>query len=1028
MAQSGDGRYVTAVVALLVVSSIATVRAQADDRPLAGVRFERFDSAAGPSHNSVYAILQDTQGFLWFGTADGLNRYDGYEFVVHRFDPDDDTSLRNNTVYALLEDQAGRFWMGTEAGLDRLDRVTDRFIHYDLDDPSARLLSRRVMTVFEARDGTLLTGHETLVRYDPEIDTFVPVTGWPESTTPGDRQVVGIQQDSTGAIWVLTRQVSALRFDLLELGFASSGDVSVVATHPIDQAPEQQAFGFLIDSTDRFWIDASGPLRRDESGFVRPSRQGVTTAWALHEARDGTVRVGSLGEGVYDAPLDGDVRESLRLGPGFLENYIRSIFEDTAGSIWIGTHAGLFRHDPSAAPIVTLTHDPADPDTLSNDAVSSIVEDRSGQLWVGTYGGGLNLLDRTRRRVTRFRHDPSRPTSLPDDVIRSLHLDDRGTLWIATDSGLVSYEPSADRFARHPLPEIPGSQGLPAVAHIAGDRAGHLFLASQMGLYRYDIGAGEASVFPVSDDDRGPGARDLQGLLVDEGGHVWIGAGGVSLDRLDPSTGRFEHSPLVTTSGEPIAAEGIWQIVTGKTGTLWLATGSGLIHFDPSDRSFRRYSTENGLPGSLVYSMAEDGSGRLWVGTNRGLARFDPDDPSSSFQTLRTSTLRGMEFNRHAVLRTRSGELLFGSVDGLVIVQPELVRTDSHVPPIVLTDIERSTRDGAFRVEPFALDRLTLSPNDAAFSFEFAALSYTSPEHNRYAYYLDGFDPDWVQSGSRHFARYANVPPGQYVFRVIGSNSDGVWNETGVSLPVTVTPPYWQTWWFRALVATLIVGLGVAAYRYRIARLLEMQRLRLRIAGDLHDDLSSDLSGVAMLTEMVARRPHLRDRDRRELTEVERTTRHMIDALRDIVWYINPEQDTLPAMVQRMRSTAAKLLGNVEYRFEAPDLGRGERLDMAVRRHLYLLFKEALHNIARHAKAQHVDIVLAKAEEEWRLVIHDDGVGFDPGLEHEGHGMASMKRRAEQMGGSLDIESVTDLGTTVTIAIRMASSRDGRSA
>src|SRR5690606_8262588 len=285
-------------------------------------------------------------------------------------------------------------------------------------------------------------------------------------------------------------------------------------------------------------------------------------------------------------------------------------------------------------------------------------------------------------------------------------------------------------------------------------------------------------------------------------------------------------------------------------GALWLGTGTGLTRYDPAAGAFTHYLKRDGLPGSVVYSILEDGRQRLWLGTNLGLACFDPRLPAGrAFRTFDAGAGTGNpEYNRQAAFRNGRGSFFFGGMGGLTVFDPDKIHDNPVVPPVVLVDVQKANREGTASVNPFGLGHLRLSSRDYSLSFTFAALAYAHPPKNRYAYRLEGFDAGWVDAGTGRVARYTNLPAGDYVFRVRGSNNDGVWNEAGLALRLTVLPPFWETAWFRLLVAAAVAGLLGAAYRYRVQRLLEVERLRLRIASDLHDDFSSDLTGIALLT------------------------------------------------------------------------------------------------------------------------------------------------------------------------------------
>jgi hypothetical protein len=376
-----------------------------------------------------------------------------------------------------------------------------------------------------------------------------------------------------------------------------------------------------------------------------------------------------------------------------------------------------------------------------------------------------------------------------------------------------------------------------------------------------------------------------------------------------------------------------------------------------------------------------------------------------------------MEFNRDAAHRSEDGEMFFGGVDGMTSFRPEEIQDDPRVPSIALTSIE-ILGPSRTSIIPYGLEELTLGHRDSTVSFEFAALTFTNVGRNHYRYRLAGFDDGWIEAGQRRLARYTKVPPGHYVFEVTGSNQDGVWNETGVFLPVVVLPPFWQTWWFRLFLLVLFGSALYGVHRLRLAKAIEVERVRLRIAGDLHDDLSSELSGMSMMAELIRRREGLPREERERLGELRRKSIELADSLRDIAWGIHPEHDTIGAMIRRMRSTAEMLLADIPYVFEVRELDSEDPMPMSERRNFHLIFKELLHNVVRHASATNVTIVLERTGEGGLcLTVTDDGAGFDPALVTDGDGLHNIRRRADRIGATFELGATGTDGTRATVRV-----------
>jgi len=981
------------------------------------LRFEAVSPNAGLSHRSIFSLAQDHQGFLWVGTADGLNRYDGRQARIWRHEIDNPESISSSVVQAVLEDHEHTIWIGTSRGLDRFDRATGRFVHMD-----GGGVEGSVSHLFEDHAGTLWVGmwnRGILRRVGP--DRFAPPPEQPgEDRSFAAGEVVGIQQDSDGAIWVLTARWGA-------------GPAVLHRIDPITeevrryQAPDgwDRCGGFVIDPAGRFWLNVAGVGVFDPASgsFEGPLFDPVHPVLSkpFIDSSDRVWLPVQGGVHLFD-PARGE-RSIHRLDPSnnFLAALSGPILEDMAGTVWIGTRGGLYKWDPARKPFTHWSGRHEESSSLGGSQVSSVYQDRSGSIWVGTFGGGLSRLDGPDGRFTRFQHDPDDPTSLCHDIIWDIAEDRSGVLWLGVENGLCRFEPELGRFRsisdRHL--DLPSSMGHPErITAVVEDHLGTLWLGSTFGVLRFEPLSGDSTRYALGTDEAP--RIDVNRLLVTDDG-LWV-AGGfgrpglfhIEID-VDP--------PIVSRPGTRVMEledEGIFDIHAGSDGVLWLAASSGLIRYDPATESAEILTTKDGLPGSVVYSILVDDRGHLWLGTSHGLSRFDP--ASAAGRRIRNfdpaDGIGNLEFNRHAALVSSDGVFFFGGMDGLTIFRPEEILDNPHIPPLAFTELTVWGSDGSENVAPFGLDTLKLRNDQNTISFRFASLNFTDADHNLYSYRLDGHESVWVDGGAHDVARYAELPPGSYVFQVKGSNNDGVWNNRGIELPVHISPSFWQSWWGRVLM--VLIGLTAMAsfHRYRMARLLEVERLRWRIADDLHDDLSSDVSGIALAATLVRQ-----DHNDNRLDDIEEVSQSVVERLRDVVWYVNPEHDSPQALLRRMRDTANRLLPGTDCRFDV-DLSRRELiLDMATRRHLFLIFKEALHNVARHARATEVEIGLHHDDGRLLLAIRDNGIGFNAETIGGGLGLTSMKRRTESIGAALDVTSVPGQGTE--IEVRMARTRGG---
>ncbi|GAB5535134.1 MAG: hypothetical protein Rubg2KO_13830 [Rubricoccaceae bacterium] len=990
------------VFAVLVLGLLGADRTAAQAPPEV---WTRLHSGDGLAHNSVYAIHQDRRGFMWFGTIDGLDRYDGYSFVSHRHDPADASSLPHNLIRSLHEDTDGTLWVGTQNGLARRGPRATGFDRFSVPaDPNTG--DRSVFEIGRDRRGGLWAATSGgLLRFDDTQDRFI-------------RQLDGVALGlamNADTLWVLRGSAPEVSSTLLQVDVRRQ---RVLRQWQVEAA-EGTSLSLALDANGQIWLTGEGPAVFD-GGRVDGGRVAYTTR-VVEALPSGEVWVGGVGAGVRRCQDGGCTDALVDIDrPDWIHNHVRSVTEDRTGAVWVGTYGGVYRWDPKRKPFRTLRHRPRDPASLSTPAVSALAEDLEGQIWIGSFDGGLDRFNPATGRVTRF--GVGSPVGSVMNGVWALHVDSRGRVWAGGGKGLGQIDPQTGRVrVVRGVAELLGGS---VVTSLAEDANGAIWVGSFGGLVHSDPATGEVTAYPMTGDANGPSRAVVNAVRAD-GAHLWLGLPWGGLDRLDLASGRFDPVPLFDDGAGRFAGEATYDLYPDGHGGGWIATASGLYHTRPDVGVLQHLTTADGLPGTVVYSIQPDVQGRLWLGTSRGLARVEPATGEVTAYDL-SDGIGMMEFNRSARLRTRDGRIWLGGSDGVLEFDPEAIRAEGRVPTVALVGIEVASRDSTRLVEPRELDRLVLSPLERTLTVTFSALTYSDPTAMRYTYRLEGLDADWVDAGTQRQARYTALPPGDYTLRVRASTPDGVESEQEAVLSVRVAPRMWETVWFRGLVLVGLVGLGVVAYRVRVGRLLDVERLRLRIAGDLHDDLASDLSGIALATDLLGRRPGLAEADRKRLADVRDAATSMADALRDIVWAVDPAHDSVEAFGRQVRLIAQRLLEGHEHTLDI-DLGvSGGPLPMSVRRELVRILKESLHNVLRHADADHVAVTLRRDGSQLTMGIADDGVGFDPQAESNGHGLGSLQGRAERVGGTLDIESAPGTGTRVALAVDLARTREAR--
>jgi diguanylate cyclase (GGDEF)-like protein/PAS domain S-box-containing protein len=800
-------------------------------------RFAHLSVEQGLSQSTVQAILQDHAGFLWLATEEGLDRYDGYGFAVFKHDPKHPGSLPNDRVTALHDDRHGQLWVGTDAGLSLFDRQTETFT-------SVASIHGRVTGIVEDPDGTLWVGVEGEGLFERNAGAGDFVLHQHDGSDPGSFASwvpSALLRDHGGRLWIGTKDAGLERLETTGAGRAARRrfvHYRHVAGDP-GSLGHDEVWGLAEDARGRLWVASYGgglSVLDPETGIFRHYQHragdsaslGTDFVTALLVDGAGTLWVGTDGAGVrqYDPATDGFrglVHDTL--DPASLStDVVRALYEDRQGQLWVGTYLGganMLRRPRH--PFGYLTHDARDPSSLADGTVASFLQDRANQLWVGTGGGWLHRFDRSSGGFVRYRFSSGQPGAL------SLHEDGRGRIWIGTyRGGLVRFDPKSTRALPYVHHAGDGtSLSNDEVWAIAAGEDGKLWLATNAGLDRFDPDACIVTAHYDTPSPGGPKDSGTRALLLDRQGTLWVGSLG-GLHRL-PRGG--DALVRVAPDDPGLSRDGILAIHQDQQGMLWLGTfGGGLRKLDPATEAMTSYKA---FPSNVIYGIQAEASGRLWVSTNHGLSRFDPASGAVENFDL-TNGLQNLQFHLGASLRTREGRLLFGSVDGLYDFDPEAIRPETYAPPVVLTALRVFNEPVRLPAALSSLKEVSLTHEDKVFSLEFAALDYTLPRRNEYAYRMEGFSDKWIKLGGARDVTFTNLDPGAYVFRVKASNSDGVWNEAGgTALRVVIRPPFWGTWWFRGLSAGLVTMVLLAVHRVRVRRLTADLAARMRNEGAL---------------------------------------------------------------------------------------------------------------------------------------------------------------------------------------------------
>ncbi|MGZ3180919.1 MAG: two-component regulator propeller domain-containing protein [Telluria sp.] len=821
-------------LALLAFALAGPCAAGAPPRTL---RFEQLSVEQGLVQESVLAVAQDEQGFIWLGTQGGLSRFDGHRFLTYKNALNDPRSLASNWVRVLHVDRGGRMWVGTDSGLDLYDPRTQSFRHYLPSEPGRGNGNLHIHAIADdGKDGLWVATWDGLQHFDPATGKFRSWHHGPAAGSLASDQVNALALDPSGRLWVGT--VGGL--DSLAPGADQFEHYSSIA----DDKGFAQIEALAVDRKGMLWVGSRGGLRMRNLAAPRAAvrefgpAQGIKPGpmTVLYEDVEGALWAGSFADGLYRwqpelgrfARYTHGANDPHSLG----DNQVSALFRDRVGTFWVGTwYAGASRVDLASGGFARLVRQADSPHTLSDNKVRSMAEDGHGRLWVAT-NGGLDLLDPATGDATRLPPDPKVPGARGDPVVSAVLRDAQGVLWTGTRLGVTSYDPATGKYWSRSFGN--GDADMDNVRYLYLDRAGLLWVATRGGLHTLDVRTRAVRTYrhdPADPDSLSDNV--VRPVLEDRKGRLWVGTFN-GLDLFDRAAGKFRHFRHDPKNPASLSHDEVHYLMEDHKGNLWVGTTDGLNRMAPTADGkigFRRYGIKDGLADPAVAAILEDHEGTLWVSTNSGISRFEQERGRWRNYSAGDGMIEGAYFDGSA-LKAADGTLYFGGFNGITAFQPRAVSDNLIAPRAVITDFQIFNRPAAVArpgllKEPIEeTHAITLDAADSVFSLEFSALHYAAPARNRFAYQLEGFDENWVYTdASRRFATYTNLDPGAYVFHVKAANKDGVWSASGPALTITILPPYWKTWWFRLLVLAVAMAVMAGAYRIRLSGLRRQKDL-----------------------------------------------------------------------------------------------------------------------------------------------------------------------------------------------------------
>ena len=809
------------------------------------LRLEHLSVEQGLSQSSVLSIAQDDIGFMWFGTYEGLNRYDGYQVKTYYYNAKDSTSLSQNVVRAIVVDSEGTLWVATEGGLNRYDRRHDQFFRYyhDPKDPHS-LAHNRIRHATVDRSGVLwISTDNGLSQYVREKDCFINYRHDPsDSLSLSNSRVRCVLQDSKGNLWVGTDEG-------LNLIDPESGRCVRYVHDPSDpfSLSEDLIIKLEEDYTGALWICTwGGGLCRFDPGSEKFTRYQFdpddehsishNIIRAIREDSEGQLWIGTYGGGLnlYDRRHDRFIRFTNQSNNenSLSSNALFTIYEDRSGILWVGTEFGgvnkIDRRKTQFENYFTSTS--AFPQFESN-TINTIYQDpdpKENILWLGTWGGGLIRFNQSREKSRVYRHDPDRSNTIASDIVRWISPGSHGNLWIGTEMGLSRFHPETEEFVNFPFESANEyDMEYDNVFTVIEDSRHQVWVGSYYGgLHRFNMDTQTFYRYPVLPGDSTTMNDYIVWFIYEDSQRlIWIGTETGGLNRYDPESRTFRSFKKDPENPSSIAGNKVLCIQEDLEGFLWVGTTVGLDRLDRHTESFEHYTVDDGLPSNAIQGLLQDDDGLLWISTTQGISVLNPS--TGIFRNFSMSDgLPSNEFCVNSCCKGKNGELYFGGINGLTMFHPDDIHTNPYMPPVVITDLKifnESVPIGPWQNDRTILQRsiteteaIRLKHDENVLSFEFAALDFTSPEKNHYAYILEGLETEWNTVGNRHYATYSRLPAGEYVFRVKGSNNNKVWNEEGASLRIVIQPAFWNAGWFRVLLILTFVIMILTIHRLRV--------------------------------------------------------------------------------------------------------------------------------------------------------------------------------------------------------------------
>jgi ligand-binding sensor domain-containing protein/two-component sensor histidine kinase len=1008
-----------AIILLILIMQTA-VQSQ-DEEP----RFIRLPLDKGVALDLTYAMIQDHEGYLWFGTMYGLVRYDGRDYKTFNYNPKNSESISFDDIVSLYEDSKGNLWIGTwGGGLNMLNPQRTKFTRfvYDRSNPDG-ISDNIVWAITEDNKGNIWLGTETggINKYDPTQNKFTSYNLVKSDGVQRAAKIWYLITDMDGNVW------AASSLGLSKYSLSSNDFVTY-------QIPDDN------NTSKRIFISC------------------------INEESQNNLLLGTS-NGLYYFNKNSNefnIEESLP------QINIKSIATDHNKMIWLGTTNGLVKFNSLNSGYENYNRT-ENPNSLSGNFIKTVFEDNSGVLWINMYQSGISKLINRKPNFALLQNKQGNNNSLSSSFITSLAEDKNGNIWIGTSSGLNKYIPASNKIERINDRLLKDQN----ITSVTVDSNNIILVSLRDRIYKYNQDKKRLSEVINQTQSKEFANKSINSLMTDSNGTLWIGtySSGIYIFK----DNKLEHIALETEGAHSNATNYILSFHEDIEGNIWIGTFGGLYLFNIADSSFTSFVQElnnsSSLSNNYVYSIQEASNGEMWIGTARGLNIFNPK--TNSFRALFEkdglpndvicgivkdenkglwlSTYKGIShfnpmentyknfdkddglqsnlFRQGVYLKGRDGKVYFGGKDGLNLFDPEDVQINEYNSPVVISSFNIITEYG--RKENILLNNkvIGLNPYENNLEFKVVSFDYSMPAKTTFKYQLSGYDHDWINLGTTNTFKIQNLSPGDYTLLVRGTNGDGVWSSNEAAVLFIIHPPFWQTVWFYLSILFVIVSVSFIIHklivRSKVNRAVEIEkikekegeRIRRKTAIDFHDELGHRLTRISLLTELIKRKFGNTFSDISSLLDqIGDNSSQLYDGTKDFIWAIDPQQDSLYELIIRLKDFGDELYSNTNIDFEVTGLNKkfqSTQLSMEWKRHLMLIFKEGMNNSLKHSNGNSVSFATHTDGDDLEITLEDNGNGFPQNTESKGNGIKNMIGRAEKLDSYLLIDTEPGKGTKI---------------